>query len=533
MRLFLLLAGAVSLYAQTQTCTYTVTPTSVNVAATPPAGAGPFFSETIQVTPAQSCSTWTATSNAPWLQITTPQNYVGPQTVNYTIYQNTSQAVRTGTIMVGDANMQQTVTITQAALSCVYYVTPPTASLPVGGGAASFQVTTGCNWSVSPSVGWIRITSPAGSTLGNGTVSYTAAPNSCATPRNGSVIVNTGGATPSNPTFTVTEVGSPNNLSFSGASASYPAAAATALHVAVATGQGCPWSATSDVSWLQITSSSGNGPGAVIFSITENVGPQRVGHISIGTQVFTVTEAGATAAPAPALSAIVNSASGRTGPLAPGEIVSLFGSYLGPAIGVPFAQTITTTLGGVQVMFGNLPAPLTYVIAGQINAVVPYGVAGGTTVPVEVQYSGQTSNALTATVQPAAPGIFSADMTGAGGGAILNQDYTLNTSANPAAIGSVVMIYGTGGGVTNPPSADGSMAPVAEPFARLALQPVTATIGGVPAQVSYSGGAPGLISGLTQFNVTIPAGVTPGSSVPVLVSVGGYQSQSGLTIAIH
>lgn len=530
MRFFLLLAGAVSLCAQT--CTYGVTPKSISLPALPPAGTGPFFPETIQVTTQQGCA-WTATSNAPWLQIGNTQNYTGSQMVSYTIYQNTSQAVRVGTITVGDAYTQQTFTVTQAAQSCVYYVTPATASIPVQGGAASFQVTTGCSWSASPGVSWIAISAPIGTVLANGAVSYTAAANSCMGSRTGVITVNTAGAAPSNPTFTVTEAGSPNNLSFSPVSDSY-STAATVARVMVTTGTNCPWSVFSDASWLVITSGSGsgNGPGAVSYSITQNLGPQRMGHITAGTQVYTVTQAGA-AVPAPALSAIVNSASGRTGAIAPGEIVSLFGSGMGPATGVPFGQTISSLLGGVQVMFDSLPAPLTYVSATQINAVVPYGVAGSNTVPVQVQYSGQTSTAVTAAVQPAAPAIFSENLTGSGGGAILNQDYTLNTSANPAAIGSVVMIYGTGGGVTNPPSTDGSLAPVAEPFPRLVLQPVTATIGGVPAQVSYSGGAPGLVSGLTQFNVTIPAGVTTGPSVLVVLHVGGYQSQPGLTIALH
>lgn len=530
MRFFLLLAGAVSLCAQT--CTYSVNPKSISVPAAAPAGTTG-LSGTILVATQQSC-VWTATPSAVWVHITNAQNYAGSQTVDYTIDPNTSQAVRLTTISIGDGTTVQPVNVAQAAQSCSYQVAPATGSLPAAGGSGSFQVATGCYWNVSAGASWVAITAPIGNTLANGTVSYTATANSCVGSRSAVLTVNTG-ASSAPPTFALTQAGSPDNISFSPGSNSYSAAAATGL-VTVTTGQGCPWSVTNDASnWLVITNGSGSGfgPGAIAYSIKQNLGPQRVGHLMVGAQVYTVTQAAAATTPAPVLSAIVNSASGRTGPIAPGEIVSLFGANIGPTPGVPFGQTVSTTLGGVQVMFGSLAAPLTYVAAGQINAVVPYGVAGDATVPVEVQYSGQTSNALTATVQPAAPGIFSADMTGAGGGAILNQDYTLNAGSNPAAIGSAVMIYGTGGGMTNPPSSDGSPAPLAEPFARLALQPVTATIGGVPAQVSYSGGAPGLISGLTQFNVTIPAGVTPGPAVPVVVQVGGYQSQPGLTIALH
>jgi uncharacterized protein (TIGR03437 family) len=231
------------------------------------------------------------------------------------------------------------------------------------------------------------------------------------------------------------------------------------------------------------------------------------------------------------LSAIINSASGASGPISPGEIVSIFGSNMGPAVGVAFGQTIPFSLAGVQVMFGNAAAPLTYVSATQINAVVPYGIAGSTT-QLQVVYQQQNSNTVTATTQLATPGIFSADKSGHGPGAILNSDYTVNATVNPAHAGSVVMIYATGGGVTTPASADGSLAPSAEPFARL-LAPVTVSIGGAQAQVLYAGGAPGLISGLTQINVIVPGGVTPGASVPVIVQVGGYQSQTGLTIAVN
>jgi uncharacterized protein (TIGR03437 family) len=138
---------------------------------------------------------------------------------------------------------------------------------------------------------------------------------------------------------------------------------------------------------------------------------------------------------------------------------------------------------------------------------------------------------MTAAVQSATPAIFSADMTGRGPGAILNTDFKLNKDSNPAAAGSVVMIYATGGGVTSPASTDGSLAPSAEPFARLTL-PVSVTIGGVAAQVTYSGGSPGLVSGLTQINAVVPAGVT-GPAVPVLLQIGGFQSQSGLTLAVQ
>ena len=522
-----LLLLAVAAPALAQVCTYTPQYSSFTVGGTETSGHFLVYAQGNQ-----SC-TWTASSSVPWITLPNQQSYVGSQSVAYDIAPNTTGQVRNGTITVGDSVTQQSIAITQIAGNCNAQITPPaTVSLPVGGGSGSFQVTSGCSWYVSLNDAWISITTPTGATLGNGGVSFTASANSCVAPRSSVVTVNSGQVVPPPPTYTITEAGSQANLTLGSNSQTFSSAAAVG-RVPVQTGDGCGWSAYSDSTWLQITggSMSGSGPSAVTFSITLNTGPTRVGHIIVGTQQFTLTQTGVTTT-GPQLTAMINSASGVSGAISPGEIVSLFGSSMGPAAGVGFDPTNPLSLGQVQVMFGNLPGALTYVSANQINAVVPYGVAGATT-SVTVQYEGQTSNSMPATVQATTPAIFSADMSGHGPGAILNSDYTLNSGTAPAAAGSVVMIYGTGGGVTNPPSADGSLAPSAEPFARLAaLSSVTVTIGGVPAQVVYAGGSPGLVSGLTQVNAVVPAGVTSGTPVPVVLAVGGVSSQSGTTMVV-
>jgi uncharacterized protein (TIGR03437 family) len=142
---------------------------------------------------------------------------------------------------------------------------------------------------------------------------------------------------------------------------------------------------------------------------------------------------------------------------------------------------------------------------------------------------------VTVPVQAAAPGIFSADGSGTGGGAILNQDYSLNVRLNPAARGSVIAIYLTGAGVTNPASVDGAVTGLTPPFPSL-TQTVSVTMGGVPAQaqnIVYSGAAPGSVEGLTQINVLIPATVTPGPTVPIVVTIGGVSSQTGITVSVN
>ncbi len=136
-------------------------------------------------------------------------------------------------------------------------------------------------------------------------------------------------------------------------------------------------------------------------------------------------------------------------------------------------------------------------------------------------------------VQAATPGIFSYDRSGSGPGAILNQDYSVNSAARPAAKGSVVAIYCTGAGITVPASTDGALATLTPPFPSLAAQPVTVTIGGLPADVVYSGAAPGAINGLTQIDAVVPGGLKSGSSVPVVVTIGGVSSQGNLSMSIQ
>jgi uncharacterized protein (TIGR03437 family) len=169
-----------------------------------------------------------------------------------------------------------------------------------------------------------------------------------------------------------------------------------------------------------------------------------------------------------------------------------------------------------------------------VNAVAPYGLAGKSATQVQVEYQAGLSNAISVPVQDAHPGLFTVDASGLGGGAILNQDSSLNSGLNPAPRGSVVMIYSTGGGVTTPASVDATITPgPPSPLLLLATKPVAVTIGGIPATVSYSGAAPSQIAGLTQINAQVPAGVTPGTKVPVMVTIGTWQSQSGVTMAVQ
>lgn len=238
---------------------------------------------------------------------------------------------------------------------------------------------------------------------------------------------------------------------------------------------------------------------------------------------------------------VVNAGSFSTFAVSPGQIVSIFGINIGPATQLPLEigsdRRIVSRLGQTRVLFDGAPAPLLMVSSGQINAVVPCSVAGRTTTTVEVDTLGARSNTIVMPVVPAAPSLFTIPNSGAGQAVALNYDpatggYSVNGAANPAAKGSVVVLYGTGFGHTTGACADGEVVSPLSPLPR-PLLPVSLTIGGVAAPLQYVGGAPGLAAGVFQMNTIVPANITAGPSVPVVVTVGGRTSQTGVTIAVR
>ena len=231
---------------------------------------------------------------------------------------------------------------------------------------------------------------------------------------------------------------------------------------------------------------------------------------------------------------IGNNSSGNGNQVAPGEIILIKGANLGPATGT---TGISTSLGGVGVTFDGRPATLLYVSASQVDAIVPYEVAGQSSTSMVLTYQSVPSAAIQLPVVVAALGLSTPNVSGTGQAAALNQDYSVNTVANPAAEGSYISLYGTGGGQTNPASTDGEVSPAVSPLLYLALySDLTATIGGKPAKVVFAGAGPGWITGLDQFDVQVPTGVS-GPAVPVVITItmGStvIQSQAGVTIAVQ
>jgi uncharacterized protein (TIGR03437 family) len=166
--------------------------------------------------------------------------------------------------------------------------------------------------------------------------------------------------------------------------------------------------------------------------------------------------------------------------------------------------------------------------AAQASVVVPYEVAGKTSTTITVRSAGG-SNSVQVPVVPAVPALFTANESGTGQAAALNQDGTVNSPANPANRGDVIVLYGTGEGLVQPLPADGTISSVPTPVPVL---PITVIIGGQPAHVDYAAEAPSLTAGVIQINATIPAGIGNNQQVPVSWSAGTYSSQPGTTIAV-
>jgi uncharacterized protein (TIGR03437 family) len=231
---------------------------------------------------------------------------------------------------------------------------------------------------------------------------------------------------------------------------------------------------------------------------------------------------------------IVNSGSLIGGAVVPGELITIFGARLGPSNpqGLQVANgKVTTSLAGVSVLFDGAPASLIFVSEGQINAIVPFGVAGKSTTTVEVHHHGLTSASLVLPVTAAAPSIFTADGSGKGQIVALNQDLSYNSSATPAPVGSVIVLFITGAGQTSPPGVDG-LVPASSSDLTAPVLAISVSIGGQAATIKYAGSPIGIVSGGIQINAVIPQGLSSGDQT-IVVKAGTAQSQAGATVAIR
>lgn len=334
-------------------------------------------------------------------------------------------------------------------------------------------------------------------------------------------------------------VASPASLTFS--SQSNPliptgTTATTQTIQVVSTNQATSFTATaasaSCGSFFSVSPTSGTAPAAVTVSVNAS-------GVTSGPCTGTVTLSAPGVAPAtvqitlqaattpvpnlPSITAIVNAASYATGAIAPGEIVTIFGTNLGgPTLvsGTFSGGKLATTLNGMRVTFDGVAAPIVYASSTQMSVIVPFEVAGKTQTTVQIEGMRAEGQAgLPQSVAAAAPGIFTIGSTGSGA-----------ALASPVSKGSTVAIYLTGAGQFDPTGSTGAVA-LAEPLQKIAA-PVTATVGGQPATVVYAGAVPGSVQGLYQVNLEIPQAVSSGS-VPLQLTIGGATTQSKVTLTIE
>jgi uncharacterized protein (TIGR03437 family) len=225
---------------------------------------------------------------------------------------------------------------------------------------------------------------------------------------------------------------------------------------------------------------------------------------------------------------VVNFGSVLETPVAPAEIVLLFGAAIGPdspaLLQLDSSNRITTVLAGTRVLFDGVAAPLIRVDSGQITAIVPASVAGKAHSLVAVERNGQTTASTTVVIGAASPAMLTLGPAGTGQCAAINLDGTLNSAATPAPAGSIVSLFLIGTGASGQP--DGALATAAS---NLSPPPVV-VVGTQLAQILYAGPSPGSTAALTQINIRLPSAAS--GQLPVFVLANGFGSQFGATLSV-
>jgi uncharacterized protein (TIGR03437 family) len=191
----------------------------------------------------------------------------------------------------------------------------------------------------------------------------------------------------------------------------------------------------------------------------------------------------------------VNAASLQPGPIAPGMLVELNGTGL-------------TSISGIQVTFGGVASSLVAISGASLLAQVPPQIEGQQSAEIQILNQGNVLAQIPEAVVEAAPALY---VNSAGQLIALNEDGSVNSASNPAPRGSIVVLFGTGQGVTG--------------------LPISVTVGGYSAGVLYAGAVAGY-PGLLQINANVPIGYVGPGQMSVVVTVGSATTQVGLSIFI-
>jgi uncharacterized protein (TIGR03437 family) len=226
--------------------------------------------------------------------------------------------------------------------------------------------------------------------------------------------------------------------------------------------------------------------------------------------------------------------------VAPGSLVSIFGSELAAGLAVADSVPLSTSIGGVSVRFNDVPAPIHFVSPGQINAQLPWGLLQGAQTAVGtmvVTRGGASSQARSVQLAQVSPGIYTISAMGDGPGVVVNLDdgslaqpagSITNYPTRPVRTGGAIIIYATGLGPVDPPLANGADS---QDALRRTVMMTSVLIGGREAQVLFSGLSP-QFPGVYQLNVVVVPDTPTGNAVPIQLRIGGMTSTDRVTIAV-
>lgn len=502
-------------------CAYTLSPPTARVSTS--AGIGTFFINS-------RCS-WTARSDASWVRLTGPgssgiTNTVGNGAVVYEFEANPSVGSRNATITIApnvSFKLQQDGTICDVTFGNSSLIFGP------GGGTDFINVQSGCLWTAKPEVSWIRFldapTAYYAQGNGAGRIRITVDSNPAITTRTGVVTVG-------NKQFTVVQGGGTCTYSVAPGFVSLPINGGDSTF-RVNTPEGCVWNAIPNEPWVSVLPGAGNGPATVTVSaIANNTGVERSAVITLQGTSFGVVQS---SNPSPSIFAVLNAASLEPVAISPGQMIIIRGARMGPSTPTEGFANFETflypkELAGTEVFFDGMAAPLLAVHDGTIRAVAPYGLVDRLRAEVRVVYQGRRSDIFNVPVAPATPAIFTLDESGRGPALARTEDFNFSDASNPIRLGSEMILYATGEGLSNPAGIDGKVN--GETLTR-PRETVRLFIGDRQLETTYIGSAPGQISGLLQINARIPYDLTPGNALPVTLYVGTTPSQTGVTLSVR
>lgn len=315
------------------------------------------------------------------------------------------------------------------------------------------------------------------------------------------------------------------------------------------------WSFKTDLPWLTLVTANVYSAGFMSLNATAQTSGMKPGAYS-GS--FTATFAAPNRQPVsmnipvtlrvmatePVINAIVDSGGYRSSAVSPGQIITIFGSGLGPDQGVaaptPQAGQLVYSLGGVALDGGSIP--ILYAQSNQVVALLPDQlgpqVDSSGTMNLTVQFGSTVAASKTLTIDIPTPSLFTSNGSGTGDLAAVNQDGSINSPEHPAKPGSMVLLYGSGilPLITHPDNC------AVDYFASGVLARVDGTvevnIGGESAYVLFAGVPLGTFCPMEQFNVLVPEDSQTGPAVPVTlrffnINSGWTSAQDGLTLAIQ